>query len=63
MVTISIIGILAALSFGAVSAARESARVNATRATIAKLHAILMKQYESYMTRRLPLGLLVYPQG
>jgi hypothetical protein len=63
LVTISIIGILAALSLGAVSIARESARVSATRATIAKLHAIIMQRYESYMTRRLPLGLLVYPAG
>jgi hypothetical protein len=41
--------------------ARETARVAATRATIAKLHAIIMKRYESYLTRRLPLPMLTNP--
>lgn len=53
LVTITIIGLLAAMVLGALGAARESAREAATRATIAKLSNIIMKRYESYMTRRI----------
>jgi prepilin-type N-terminal cleavage/methylation domain-containing protein len=60
LVTIAIIGILAGLALSALSVARESARANATRATIAKLHVILMKRYESYLTRRIPLAFSSY---
>lgn len=55
LVTITIIGILAAMSFGALQLARESARETATKATIAKLNTIVMRRYESYMTRRVPI--------
>jgi prepilin-type N-terminal cleavage/methylation domain-containing protein len=55
LVTVSIIAILAAMAFGALAATRESARESATRATIAKLHNIVMRRYESYLTRRVPL--------
>ncbi len=57
LVTITIIGILAGMMFGGLQLARESAREQATKATIAKLHTIIMKRYESYMTRRVPLDL------
>ncbi len=57
LVTITIIGIMAGLVFGALMAARESGREAATKATIAKLNAIIMRRYESYMTRRVPLDL------
>jgi Tfp pilus assembly protein PilE len=55
LVTITIIGILAALAWGAVVMARNAAREAATKATIAKLHSVIMKRYESYMTRRMPM--------
>ena len=55
LVTITIIGIMAGLVFGAVSAARNAAREAATKGTIAKLNTIIMKRYESYMTRRVPI--------
>jgi prepilin-type N-terminal cleavage/methylation domain-containing protein len=55
LVTVSIIAILAAMAFGALAATRESAREAATRATIAKLHNIVMRRYESYLTRRVPI--------
>ncbi|NLE37569.1 MAG: type II secretion system protein [Pirellulaceae bacterium] len=56
LVAITIIGILAAAVLGALQSARETARVAKTRSTIAKLHNIVMQKYESYQTRRLPLG-------
>jgi len=55
LVTITIIGILAAMVSGALIVARSSAREAATRATIAKLHNIIMAKYESYRTRRVPI--------
>ena len=55
LVTITIIGILASLAWGAVVMARNAAREAATKATIAKLNSVLMKRYESYMTRRMPI--------
>ena len=47
LVTISIIGIMAALTMGVVHSARQMAAEAATKATIAKLNAIIMKRYES----------------
>jgi prepilin-type N-terminal cleavage/methylation domain-containing protein len=55
LVTITIIAILAAMMMGAVMVARSSAREAATKATIAKLHNIIMAKYESYRTRRVPI--------
>jgi prepilin-type N-terminal cleavage/methylation domain-containing protein len=55
LVTITIIAILAAMMAGAVVMARGSAREAATKATIAKLHNIIMAQWESYRTRRVPI--------
>ena len=56
LVTVTIISILAAAMLGAVGAARESARHAKTKSTITKLHLIVMEQYESYRTRRIPLN-------
>ncbi|NQU09643.1 type II secretion system protein [bacterium] len=56
LVTVTIIGILAGVMLGAVQAARESARHVKTRSTITKLHMIVMEQYESYRTRRVPIS-------
>jgi prepilin-type N-terminal cleavage/methylation domain-containing protein len=55
LVTITIIGMLSGLVFGALMMAREAARDAATKATIAKLNSIIMHRYEGYMTRRVPI--------
>jgi prepilin-type N-terminal cleavage/methylation domain-containing protein len=55
LVTITIIGMLAALVLAGLAASRETARMNKTKATIAKLDRILMARYESYRTRRAPI--------
>jgi prepilin-type N-terminal cleavage/methylation domain-containing protein len=55
LITITIIGIVAGLSLGALQRARRFAAEEKTRATIAKLDAIVMKKYESYATRRVPI--------
>ncbi len=55
LVTIAIISILAGMSLGAIRYARVAAAEGKTKATIAKLNALVMKRYESYMTRRVPL--------
>jgi hypothetical protein len=60
-VTISIIGILAGLTFGALQMARGTAREAATKATIAKLDSIIMRRYESYMNRRVPISTSGFP--
>lgn len=56
LVVVVILGMLAALVLGALQAGRQSAREARTKATIAKLHNIIMAQYESYRTRRVPLN-------
>jgi len=56
LVVVVILGMLAALVLGALQAGRQSARVTRTKATIAKLHNIIMAQYESYRTRRVPVN-------
>jgi prepilin-type N-terminal cleavage/methylation domain-containing protein len=55
LVTITIIGILAGMMFGAYAMARNAGREYATKATIAKLNTIIMQRYESYMTRRVAI--------
>lgn len=55
LVVIVIIGIMAGMVLGALNAARNTAREAATKATIAKLNAIIMQKYESYMTRRVTI--------
>ena len=62
LVTITIIGILASMALGVMQAARQVAAQAATTATITKLNNIIMRRYESYLTRRVPLR-LVYPKG
>jgi prepilin-type N-terminal cleavage/methylation domain-containing protein len=61
LVTITIIGMMAGLVLGAMSAARQASREAATKATIAKLNSIIMKRYESYLTRRVPVSLSGLP--
>jgi prepilin-type N-terminal cleavage/methylation domain-containing protein len=55
LVTITIIGILTGLMLGALRFARSAAAEAQTKNTIAKLNDIVIKQYESYMTRRVPI--------
>ena len=55
LVTLTIVGILAAMALFAMVAATETAKAAKTRTTIAKLNALLMERWESYRTRRLPL--------
>ncbi len=52
LVVLTIIMILSGLLYGALQMARETARGMATKATIAKLNNIILRQYESYRTRR-----------
>jgi prepilin-type N-terminal cleavage/methylation domain-containing protein len=61
LVTISIIALLTGMSLGALRWARTAAAESKTKATIAKLHSIIMEQYESYMTRRLPIDTQGFP--
>jgi prepilin-type N-terminal cleavage/methylation domain-containing protein len=56
LVTVTIIGILAAATLAVLAAARDTARKAKTRTTIAKLDAIILSRYESYLSRRLPLS-------
>jgi prepilin-type N-terminal cleavage/methylation domain-containing protein len=60
LVTLAIIGILAGLALGVAGVARQAAAEAATKSTIAKLNNIIMRRYESYLTRRVPLGALTY---
>jgi prepilin-type N-terminal cleavage/methylation domain-containing protein len=55
LVTISIVAILAAMTMGVVHSAREMAAATATKATITKLNAIIMRRYEGYLIRRAPI--------
>ena len=55
LTVITIIGMLAGLSLGALYSARESAREAKTRATIAKLDMIVQARYEEFASRRVPI--------
>src|SRR5271165_3748896 len=57
LVVITIIVLLAGMTLGALAKTREVAKADATKATIAKLNDLVMRRYESYMTRRIPLNL------
>lgn len=56
LVAVTIIGILASIVLGALASARITARRAKTKATITKLHNVVMGKYESYRTRRLPIS-------
>ncbi|MBN2295884.1 MAG: prepilin-type N-terminal cleavage/methylation domain-containing protein [Pirellulales bacterium] len=55
LITITIIGLLSAVVLGALQSARETAKYAKTKATITKLHYIIMARYDSYRTRRVPI--------
>ncbi len=63
LVVVTIIGIMAAMTFAALQGAQNSARESATKATIAKLNSIIMQRYESYLTRRVPVNLSTDKDG
>jgi type II secretory pathway pseudopilin PulG len=56
LVTITIIGLLAGMTLGALQMAGNAGKEAATKSTIAKLNSIIMQRYESYMTRRVPIS-------
>jgi prepilin-type N-terminal cleavage/methylation domain-containing protein len=58
LITITIIGIVAGLSLGALQRARRFAAEEKTRATIAKLDAIVQRRVDEFVTRRLPVSIL-----
>lgn len=55
LIVITIIGILAGLALGALSSARQTARVAKTKSTIAKLDLLVQQHYDSYRTRRVTI--------
>ena len=57
LVVITIIAILAAISLAALARTREAAKLEATKATVTKLHSLVMQRFLSYQTRRVPLNL------
>lgn len=61
LVAVAIIGMLAGMALGVYSAVREQARVARTRATVAKIHRLLMERYESFLTRRVPVSAVGLP--
>ena len=55
LVTVTIIGMLAAMVLGAVQVSREAARKTKTRTTIRKIEGVVTNLYDSYRTRRVPI--------
>jgi prepilin-type N-terminal cleavage/methylation domain-containing protein len=55
LVVITIIGMLAGISLGALYSARESARVKKTEGTIAKLDLIVQARMAEFLSRRMPI--------
>ncbi len=55
LITISIIGILASMMLFAMFQSQETAKAHRTRALIAKLNNIIMRRYDEYKTRRVPI--------
>ena len=58
LVVVAIIGIITSLALGAMYAATERARRTRTETLIRKLHVELMRRWESYETRRLPIVMM-----
>jgi prepilin-type N-terminal cleavage/methylation domain-containing protein len=54
LVVIMIIALLSSMVLVAMASVQEQTREKRTRAQIARLHELLMAQYESYQTRRVP---------
>lgn len=58
LVTITIIAILASVALAALAGARQMARVAATKATITKLNDLVLRKYDSYLTRRVAFNIV-----
>jgi prepilin-type N-terminal cleavage/methylation domain-containing protein len=56
LVVISIIVLLAGMALGAMAKARERGKLEATKATVAKLNDLVMKKYTTYASRRVPFS-------
>ena len=56
MVTMVIIAMLASLTLAGLAGARQRAKIDKTRSTIRKLNEIIIPQYESYLSRRVPVS-------
>jgi prepilin-type N-terminal cleavage/methylation domain-containing protein len=56
LVVVVIIGILAAATMAGLIKTRETARHKKTEATIAKLNDVIMRRYDRYITRRVPIN-------
>lgn len=59
LVVIAIIGILASLFLGGLFSAEEQAKIQRTKATIAKINNVVMARWDSYRTRRVPIDVTV----
>ncbi len=57
MVVIIIISLLAGALLGALAKTRDAARLAATKATVYKLNELVMRKYESYAIRSVPLNM------
>lgn len=57
LIVMVVIAILSSMVIMALTTAAASAKDVHTRATITKLHDLIMQKYESYQTRRLPLAI------
>ena len=57
MITVGMVSILASFVMMAVFVAQEQAKKSQTKGQIAKLNQLLMRQWDSYRTRRVPLDL------
>ncbi len=55
LIVITVIGLLSAIVLAALQSARETAKAAKTKATITKLHYVIMARYDSYRTRRVPV--------
>jgi prepilin-type N-terminal cleavage/methylation domain-containing protein len=55
LVVIVLISVLAAMALAGMAVARRRVRADRTRNTIRKIHEIVMPQYESFLSRRVPL--------
>jgi len=56
LVVIVVIMILSGMAWGALYAARETAKESRTKAIIAKLDHVIMSKYQSYLTRRVSIN-------
>lgn len=59
LVTVTILAILAAIVFAAMASAENTAKIAKTKATVVKLHRLIMARYESYKTRRIPIDMML----